>query len=134
MTEPAAAAFRRTRARPGSPTRSLTGQRPPSPSHTRLHNASSGGTFSHVWHHPATLQNRLTVKQVREIRSFFNRRKPRRSRGAITLEITRHGIVSLRPSNDRLVSGGRRKLVMAEAVRARSVFSLMLIWLIGVSL
>ena len=37
---------------------------PATPSHTRPRNACSDGTSSLVRHHPATLRNCLTVKQV----------------------------------------------------------------------
>ncbi len=37
---------------------------PATPSHIRRRNACPDGTSSLVWHHPATLRNCLTVKQV----------------------------------------------------------------------
>ena len=39
---------------------------PPMLSHTGPRNTRSDGTSNHIWHHPATLRNRLTVKQVYE--------------------------------------------------------------------
>ena len=37
---------------------------PPTLSHTGPRNTWSDGTSSHVWHHQATLRNRLILKQV----------------------------------------------------------------------
>ena len=52
----------------GSPTGTLTGCQPaPSPSRTWLRqprNTWLGGISSHAWRHPATLRNRLILKQV----------------------------------------------------------------------
>ena len=39
-------------------------RRPATPSHRGPRNTWSDGTSSHIWHHLATLRNRLTVKQV----------------------------------------------------------------------
>jgi hypothetical protein len=47
---------------------------PPTLSHTGPRNTWSDGTSSHVWHHQATLRNRLTVKQVHGSPSYCRAR------------------------------------------------------------
>jgi hypothetical protein len=62
---PASPAFRRVRGVARVAQLAANGHRhPATPIHTGPRNTCSGGTPSHVWHHSATLCDRLTVKQV----------------------------------------------------------------------